>query len=72
MQKKDLQYYLNLNWTICLQPYGDGSYFAQIKELRGCMTEGDTLEETLEMIEDAKKCWLEISLEEGLPIPEPA
>ncbi len=69
--KKDLAYYTHLDYTVRLKPYPDGSYFAEIEELRGCMTEGDTREETLAMIEDAKLTWLEGALAENIPIPEP-
>lgn len=35
------------------------------------MTEGDTPEEALEMMQDALRLWLETALEDGWPIPEP-
>ena len=69
--KKNLKYYLNLEYTIRLKKNGDGSYFGEIEELTGCMTEGDTEEEVLKMIQDAKKGWLEVALERKLNIPEP-
>jgi antitoxin HicB len=69
--KKDLDYYLSLPYSILLVPEGDGGWFAQIPELPGCMTFGDTQAEVLELIEDAKHLWLSHSLEEGDPIPEP-
>lgn len=49
----------------------DGSYFAEIEELPGCFTEGDTKKEALEMIEDAKKAWLTVAIQRKLKIPEP-
>jgi len=70
--KKDLKYYLNLNFTSRIKVNADGSYFAEVEELPGCMTEGDTKEEVLEMLEDAKKAWLEVALERGISIPEPS
>ncbi len=66
-----LKYYMNLPYTIEIIPYQDGGFFAKIKELEGCMTEGETLEETLELLEDAKKVWLEAALEDGLEISLP-
>lgn len=65
-----LTQYLQLPYTIEIIP-DDGAWFAQIKELVGCMTEVDTWEEILPMIEDAKRLWLELALERGRPIPEP-
>jgi antitoxin HicB len=35
------------------------------------MTEADTIEEAYEMIEDAKRAWLEAAIEEGIEIPLP-
>ncbi len=50
----------------------DGTYFASIKELPGCMTEGETQQEALEMLDDAKLGWLDIAIEDGdeIPLPE--
>ena len=69
--KKDLNYYLNLEYTIRLKKNSDGSFFAEIEELPGCITEGDTEKEALKMIDDAKKGWLQVALERKLTIPEP-
>lgn len=69
--KKNLNHYLNLDYTIRLKKNSDGSYFGEIEELTGCITEGDTKEEVLEMLEDAKKAWLEVAIERKLQIPEP-
>ncbi|OPG16143.1 hypothetical protein B2M26_08280 [Ferroacidibacillus organovorans] len=37
----------------------------------GCLSQGETVEEAVAMIEDAKRGWLEVSLELGHSIPEP-
>ena len=69
---KSLDYYLSLPYTIEIIPdKEDGGWFIRIKELRGCMTQADTWEEALPMIEEAKQLWLEVSLEHGFAIPEP-
>lgn len=72
MKKKNLNYYLNLEYTIRLKKNSDGSFFAEVEELPGCMTEGDTEVEALKMIEDAKVGWIEIALERYLTVPEPS
>ena len=69
--EKDLNYYMNLPYTIILKRYPDGGYFAEVKELPGCMTEADSREEVLTMIEDAMKGWIELALKDGQPVPEP-
>ncbi len=66
-----VNYYMSLPYRIEIIPYPDGGYFARVKELTGCMTEADTIEELLEMIEDAKRSWLEVAIEDGLEIPLP-
>jgi antitoxin HicB len=49
----------------------DGTWYARVVELKGCMTEGDTEEEALEALGDAMKAWLEVAIEDKEPIPEP-
>jgi antitoxin HicB len=68
---KDLDYYLNLPYTIELIPEPGGGWFVGIKELPGCMTDVDSPEEALREINEIKREWLEIALEEGLTIAEP-
>ena len=68
---KNLKYYLQLPYTARLKKNSDSTYFAEIEELPGCMTEGDSREEALEMLEDAKKAWLQVALERKITIPEP-
>lgn len=69
--KKDFKYYLNLEYTIRIKENSDGSFFGEIEELPGCMTEADSKTKILEMIEDAKKAWLEVAMDRKINIPEP-
>ena len=69
--KKDLSYYLGLPYTIELIPELQGGWFVGIKELPGCMTNAETPEEAVQEIHSLQSEWLQIALEEGLPIPEP-
>ncbi len=68
---KNLEYYLSLPYTIEVIPDREGGYVAKILELHGCITQADTWEELEEMIEDAKKAWIQTALEEGIEIPLP-
>jgi antitoxin HicB len=71
-KEKSLEYYLRLPYRVEIYPEPDGSgYTAAIPDLPGCITYADTMEELAEMIEDAKRTWIECSLEDGLYIPEP-
>jgi len=69
--RKDLDYYLNLPYAVEVRQYDDGTWFARMPELRGCVTEADTLEEVMVMIRDAQREWISACLEDGTPIPEP-
>lgn len=66
-----LDYYLNLPYTIILAPEEAGGYFAKIDELPGCMTQGETIAETITNIEDAKRLWLQTALQKKAEIPLP-
>ena len=67
----NIEYYLNLPYTKILIKDDDGSVFAKIEELHGCMTVGDDHNDALEMLEDALQAWLEVALEIDMEIPEP-
>jgi len=69
--KKTVDYYMNLPYTIEIIKNNDGSYFCKIKELKGCMTEADTLEEVVKMIEEAKSLWFAAAIEDKVDIPLP-
>lgn len=69
--KKDINHYMKLNYPIEIRKDPSAGYFVQIPDLTGCFSQGETAEEALEMIEDAKRSWIEVELEEMRPIPEP-
>lgn len=69
---KDLNYYMRLDYRIEIIPdIEEGGYALHCPELPGCITCADTIEEGLEMLEDAKKCWFTACIEDNMPIPEP-
>lgn len=70
-QSQTLDYYLKRPYAIEVRQYEDGTWFARMPELRGCMTEADTLEEAIHMIRDAQRAWIAACLEDGTPIPDP-
>ncbi len=73
MNEKTLEYYMSLPYKVEIYPEEDGTgYTAVIPELPGCMTSADSYQELSEMISEAKELWLEVVLEEGMYIPEPA
>jgi len=48
----------------------EGGYVVSVPDLPGCISEGDTFEEALEMIKDAMSGWLLVAQEHGDPIPD--
>ena len=68
---KNLSYYLSLKYPFILEQDEDGSYFIEYPDLPGCMTCGSTIEDALNMGNDAKKCWIESALNDNDFIPEP-
>jgi len=68
---KTIDYYLALAYPIVLIPENDSVWFAKIPLLPGCMTEGDSPTHALDMLEDAKRGWIESALKHGDDIPEP-
>lgn len=68
---KSLEDYLKLPYTIETKRESDGSYFIKVKELSGCMSTGESIEEAYAMIEDAMADWIQFNLDAGRVIPEP-
>jgi len=49
----------------------DGGYIADIPDLEACSAFGETPDEALREVQQAKKLWLETARAEGKPIPPP-
>ena len=49
----------------------DGHYIAEFPELSGCMADGETLEDTLSMVQEVMHLWIETAKEDGDRVPEP-
>ncbi len=58
-------------YTIGLKPEY-GAWTATIPDLPGCIAVGETPQEALTLIDDARKSWITASLMHNLPVPEPA
>jgi antitoxin HicB len=71
-RRQELDYYLNLRYPLTLVPEIEGGYTVLVSDLPGCMSVGETLSEAMEMIEDARRLWLEVAYEHGdeIPLPE--
>lgn len=68
---KTLEYYLGQPYTIELRNTPGEGWFARVRELPGCMSQGETSEDAMANIQEAMHLWLEVSLDQGEAIPEP-
>ena len=70
--KKSLDYFLNLEYSLNIIADPDGGYVVEFPDLPGCITQGDTLQEALYMAEDARAGWIETECERSdgdIPMP---
>lgn len=63
---------MKLVYPACFYLEEDGGYSVEVPDLKGCITQGDSLEEALQMAEDAALGWLLTSVEEGEELPNPS
>jgi len=59
LERPPLDHFLNLKYPISIYPEDEGGYTAMIPDLPGCMTQGETLEEVVVNIEEARQLWVE-------------
>lgn len=57
-------------FTIRVERADEGGYTVTVPELPGCVTEGDTFAEALEMVKDAVAGWLHVAVQCGDPVPQ--
>ena len=58
-----------LKYTAIFEPEEDGGYVVSVPAIPGCVTQGDTFEEAVEMVKDALEGCLAVLKEEGQEIP---
>lgn len=59
-------------YPVTLVRQEDGTYFAAIPDLPGCMTEGRTPDEAMDNIEAVRVMWIKDARESGVEVPVPA
>ena len=70
--EKKVEEYLKKPYKIQLEySEEDNVYLAEVVELPGCISYGETEQEALEMIKDAMRAWIYAALKRGKEIPEP-
>lgn len=69
---KGIASYLGAPYVRMLIPNAEeGGYLAEVLELPGCISDGETPEEAYRNLEDAMAGWVAASLDGNRPIPEP-
>lgn len=68
-------YYVNLCMTqrtyrILLTPEEEGGFSVSVPALPGCFTEGETIEDAIEMAKEAIALYVESLEEDGEPVPD--
>lgn len=61
---------MKLVYPACMYEENEGSYSVEVPDLKGCCTQGNTLQEALEMAQDAALGWILTSIEDDEEIPE--
>jgi antitoxin HicB len=72
LQRQPLEYYLSLKYPMSVYPEAEGGYTIIIPDLPGCMSQGETLEEAVNNINEARELWLEtvyLSNKKEIPLP---
>ncbi|MBI4079148.1 MAG: type II toxin-antitoxin system HicB family antitoxin [Candidatus Levybacteria bacterium] len=59
-----------LKYTTIFEPAEEGGYVVYVPALPGCVTEGDTLEEAVEMVKDAISGYITSLKKHHEPVPE--
>jgi antitoxin HicB len=48
-----------------------GGFLIEFPDLPGCMSDGETIEETIENGLDAANCWIEVAKQDNKVVPKP-
>lgn len=69
--RKALSYYLALRYPVQIVEQAEGGYFVMVPDLPGCMSQGETIEEAIGAVQEARQTWLEEAYKSGMEIPLP-
>jgi len=71
MATLSLQAALERQYRMAVIADPDGGFVVEFPDLPGCITQIDSLDELAAMATEAKALWMETTLAQGLPIPDP-
>ena len=58
-----------MKYTVIIENGRESGYVAYVPALKGCVSQGETKEETMKNIREAIEVYIEALLEDGLPVP---
>lgn len=59
-----------VKYPFVIYPAAEGGYVAEIPALKGCLAQGETLNETLEELETVENLWVETAVKSGIKLPK--
>jgi predicted RNase H-like HicB family nuclease len=59
-----------MNYPMIIYPCKEGGFVAEIPALKGCLAQGETLQETLEELLIVQQLWIETAQKKGLSLPD--
>ncbi len=59
-----------MNYPMVIYPCEEGGFVAEIPALKGCLAQGETIEETIEELSIVVKLWLETAQKYGQQLPD--
>lgn len=69
---KTIEEYMSTKYRMEFVPdLDEGGYAVIFPDLPGCISCGDTIEAAAENAEDARRCWIQAAMADGIEIPEP-
>ena len=61
----------DIKYPFVMYPSPEGGYVAAIPSLKGCIAQGETINETLVELAIVEQLWLETASNSGITIPSP-
>lgn len=59
-----------MNYPMVIYPCEEGGFVAEIPALKGCLAQGETLEDTLQELMTVRELWLETAKKSGKKLPD--
>lgn len=59
-----------MNYPIVIYPCEEGGFVAEIPSLKGCLAQGETMEDTLQELIIVRELWLETAQKKGQKLPD--